>query len=181
MIELFLADGFEEVEAIATLDVIRRCGLDLQTVGIGGREIRGAHGVTVTADITEEEFTPSPDVDAIILPGGMPGTKNLDASDTVREALKAAAQGDKLLCAICAAPSVLGHNGYLAGKRATCLPGFEGELTGATYTAESVTEDGNVITGNGAGSAHLFGEAIAARFVGREAAHQVLLNMQYNA
>lgn len=179
MLYLFLAEGFEEVEAIATLDVLRRAGVEVKTVGITGTPVTGSHGVSVTPDLTSEEAVPAKSLEGIILPGGMPGTKNLEASERVRELLQFAFDRGLLIAAICAAPSVLGHLGYLQGKQATCFPGFEPELIGATPTQQSVTEDGNIITGKGAGAAHLFGEAIAARFVGAEAAHDVLTNMQY--
>lgn len=179
MLYLFLAEGFEEVEAIATLDVLRRAGISVKTVGITGNPVTGSHGVSVTPDLTALEAVPTEALKGVILPGGMPGTKNLEASSTVRELLQYASDHDLLIAAICAAPSVLGHLGYLRGKRATCFPGFEPELLGATPTQESVTEDGNIITGKGAGAAHLFGEAIAARFVGGAAAHDILTNMQY--
>lgn len=179
MLYLFLADGFEEVEAIATLDVLRRAGVDAKTVGVTGPVVTGSHGVSVTADLAIEDAVMGQDLDGVILPGGMPGTKNLEASDLVRDFLRYCRERRLLIAAICAAPSVLGHLGYLDGLKATCFPGFETELRGATYTADSVTEDGNIITGRGAGAAHLFGEAIAARYVGREAAHTVLTNMQF--
>ena len=179
MIFLFLADGFEEVEAIGTLDVLRRCDIKTRTVGIGGTEITGAHGVRVKADLAEEDMVLNEDLDAVVLPGGMPGTTNLAASDTVKDALKFAQKKHILICAICAAPTVLGQEGILAGKRATCFPSCEDGLGGATYTKEPVTEDGRIITANGAGSALIFGEAIAAHFVGKETAHKVVLNMQY--
>lgn len=179
MLYLFLAEGFEEVEAIATLDVLRRAGVDVKTVGITGNPVTGSHGVPMTPDLTAEEAVPAEDLEGVILPGGMPGTKNLEASSTVRDLLQYASDKGLLIAAICAAPSVLGHLGYLEGKQATCFPGFEPELHGATPTGKSVTEDGNIITGKGAGAAHLFGEAIAARFVGSEAAHDILTNMQY--
>lgn len=179
MLYLCLAEGFEEVEAIATLDVLRRAGIDVKTVGITGNPVTGSHGVPMTPDLTAEEALTVEELKGVILPGGMPGTKNLEASETVGRLLAYCAEQNLLMAAICAAPSVLGHLGYLQGKQATCFPGFEPELLGATPTGESVTEDGNVITGKGAGAAHLFGEAIAARFVGAEAAHDILINMQY--
>lgn len=180
MLYLFLADGFEEVEAIATLDVLRRAGLDAKTVGVTGASVTGSHGVSVKADLLPEDIRRDETLDGVILPGGMPGTTNLEASDAVKDLLHYCRDHNLLIAAICAAPSVLGHLGFLQGKKATCFPGFEPELTGATATGDSVTEDGNIITGKGAGAAHLFGEAIAARFVGKEAAHNVLTSMQYS-
>ncbi len=181
MLFLLLAEGFEEVEAIATLDVLRRAGVDTTTVGVTGKTVTGSHGVPVTADLTIGDLPREPGdaFDGVILPGGMPGTKNLEASEAVRYFLKWCSEHDRLIAAICAAPSVLGHEGYLKGKNATCFPGFENELTGAVCTGAPVTEDGNIITGKGAGAAHLFGAAIAARFVGEENAQNVLKGMQY--
>ena len=178
MLYLCLAEGFEEVEAIATLDVLRRCGVSVETVGVTGPVVTGSHGVPMTADRTIDAVT-TEGLDGVILPGGMPGTKNLEASADVLELLQYCAGNGLLTAAICAAPSILGHLGILAGKKATCFPGWETELTDAEYTAEPVAEDGTVITGNGAGAAHLFGAAIAARFTGREAAEKVLTGMQY--
>lgn len=180
MLFLLLAEGFEEVEAVATLDVLRRAGVDVMTAGVTGKTVTGSHGMPVTADLLVEDIVPGPALDGVILPGGMPGTKNLEASGPVKALLKYCADHDRLLAAICAAPSVLGHEGYLSGRRATCFPGWEPELTGAVCTGEPVTEDGNIITGKGAGAAHLFGEAIAARFTDPDTAHDVLLGMQYN-
>lgn len=179
MLYIYLAEGFEEVEALATLDVLRRAGVAVKTVGVTGPVVTGSHGVPVTADLPLADAVLNEDLNGVILPGGMPGTKNLEASSTVRDLLQYASDKGLLIAAICAAPSVLGHLGYLEGKEATCFPGFEPELHGAIPTGKSVTEDGNIITGKGAGAAHLFGEAIAARFVGSEAAHDILTNMQY--
>lgn len=178
MIYIFLAEGFEEVEALGTLDVLRRCNIKARTVGIGGTEITGSHGIKVKADLGEADIVLNENLDAVVLPGGMPGTTNLGESDTVRNALKFAQKNNILICAICAAPTVLGKFGLIDGKRVTCYPGCEDGLGGATYTAERITEDGRIITGNGPAAALLFGEAIAARFVGNEKAHQVLKSMQ---
>ena len=180
MLFLLLAEGFEEVEAVATLDVLRRAGVDVMTAGVTDKTVTGSHGMPVTADLLVGDIVPGSALDGVILPGGMPGTKNLEASEAVKALLKYCADHDRLLAAICAAPSVLGHEGYLSGKKATCFPGWEAELTGAVCTGEPVTEDGNIITGKGAGAAHLFGEAIAARFTDSDTAHNVLLGMQYN-
>ena len=132
MIYMFLADGFEEVEALCPLDILRRAGLEVTTVGVGGKDmISGAHGIVVQADIPDILYRDSAP-DMIILPGGMPGSTNLDESKTVDAALKVAHKKGAYLCAICAAPLVLGKRGYLEGKRAVCYPGFEELLAGAT-------------------------------------------------
>ena len=175
MIYVFLADGFEEMEALAPVDVMRRAGLSVCTVGVTGRQVTGSHGVTVTADAVE--FDPA-DCEAVVLPGGMPGTAHLDESSLVAGALRAAAEKGRLIAAICAAPSVLGHKGLLTGRRATCYPGWEKELTGAEYTGEPVTEDGNLITARGAGVAVEFGLALTARLTSPEKAEQIGRSMQ---
>lgn len=179
MLYLFLAPGFEETEAMAPLDVLRRAGVSVQTVGVGGNAIPGAHGVTFLTDLTTEEVALTEALDGVILPGGMPGTKNLEADPTVQKAIDFCHQNQKLLCAICAAPSIFGHKHLLAGKKATCFPGFETELLDAVLQSTGVVTDGEIITANGAGTALLFGEAIAAKFVGEENARQILKTMQY--
>lgn len=159
MIYMFLANGFEEIEALCPLDLLRRAGLEVRTVGVGGSAITGAHGITVIADMTDREFSelsdPSPDM--IILPGGMPGTLNLDASDVVDAALKTAIAADAYICAICAAPLILGRRGLLTGRRATCYPGFEDELKEAVEVGGRVIRDGKIITATGMGVALEFG------------------------
>lgn len=158
MIYMFLADGFEEVEALCPLDVLRRAGLEVTTVGVGGKDmIAGAHGIMVQADIPDVMYRDS-EPDMIILPGGMPGATNLDESKTVDAALKVAAKKGAYLCAICAAPLVLGKRGYLEGKNAVCYPGFEEYLNGANVSeTETVVKDGKVITAKGMGAAFEFG------------------------
>jgi 4-methyl-5(b-hydroxyethyl)-thiazole monophosphate biosynthesis len=159
MVYLFLANGFEEVEALAPLDLLRRAGVAVTTVGIGGEQITGAHGITVQADIPDTMYADArPEM--IILPGGMPGSKNLDASRIVDMALKAAVRSDAYIAAICAAPFILGKRGILKGKRATCYPGFESELTGATLCADKVVVDGRIVTAAGMGVAVDFGLAL---------------------
>ena len=161
MIYMFLAEGFEEVEALAPLDLIRRAGLPIKTVGVGSKVVVGAHGIPVTADMTASELSDS-DADMVILPGGMPGTKNLDASETVHKVISDAVKKGAYLCAICAAPMILGKLGLLVGKRATCYPGFEEYLSGAIVTSERVVVDGKVITAKGMGTAVEFGLAIVS-------------------
>ena len=155
---MFLADGFEEVEALCPLDILRRAGLEVTTVGVGGKDtIVGAHKIVVQADIPDVMYRDS-SPDMIILPGGMPGSTNLDESKTVDAALRVAAKKGAYLCAICAAPLVLGKRGYLNEKKAVCYPGFENYLKGSTFPeGESVVRDGNVITAKGMGVAFDFG------------------------
>ena len=172
MIYLFLANGFEEIEALCPLDLLRRAGLEVTTVGIGGDTVRGAHGITVNADIPDTLFADAAP-DMVILPGGMPGAVNLDASRVVDAAVRVAARRGAYLAAICAAPLVLGRRGLLAGKRAICYPGFEGELRDAQIATERVVRDGNVITAAGMGVALEFGLALVAALKGQSAANEL--------
>lgn len=177
MIYVFLAQGFEEVEALATVDVLRRAGLEAATVGIGGKYITSSHNVTVEADLTEEELTKA-GLEAVVLPGGMPGTLNLEKSDTVQEYIDYAVDNDLYVCAICAAPSILGHKNLLAGKKATCFPGFEDELYGTTSTGLPAVADGKFITGKGAGAAIEFGLLIAEKLAGADVSVKTRKAMQ---
>ncbi len=177
MIYVFLADGFEEMEALAPIDLLRRAGLSVQTVGVGSRCPTGAHGIPLTADITEAEVELSV-MEALVLPGGMPGTTHLDASETVRSAIAYASAHGLPMGAICAAPSVLGHAGVLRGLKATCFPGFEPELIGATATDATVITDGTVTTARGAGVATEFALELVARLASSESAHRIRKEIQ---
>lgn len=161
MIPVFLANGFEEIEALATVDILRRAGVEVTTVGVGGKMPVGAHGIAVCADITENELNIE-QIDGVVLPGGMPGTTNLEASDLVQKAIIYAAEHNLLLAAICAAPSILGHCGLLKNKKATCYPGFEKELLDAEVLCEGVVVDDNIITASGAGVAVDFALALVS-------------------
>lgn len=145
----FLANGFEEIEGLAPVDILRRGGVDIKTVSVTGSEfVETSHGVTIKADMKFEDGT-FEDADLLMLPGGMPGSTNLNAHEGVRKALKAQYAAGKRVAAICAAPMVLGSLGLLEGKRATCSPGFQKYLTGAVYTGNLFEEDGLVTTGEG--------------------------------
>ncbi|MBR4186757.1 MAG: DJ-1/PfpI family protein [Clostridia bacterium] len=172
MIIEFLADGFEEIEALTPVDVLRRAGLEVKTAAVGGHglTVTGSHGIPVTADMTAEDTADLGGIDMVILPGGMPGAKNLDADPTVDAVLRRVHAEGGILAAICAAPMVLGRRGYLNGKRATCFPGFEGELAGAAYTAGRVEEDGRIVTACGMGAATEFALALVRTLKGGEAA-----------
>jgi len=159
MIYVFLAEGFEEIEALAPVDVLRRGGIEVKTVGVTGKTVTGAHGIAVSADITVDQITLE-GLDGIVLPGGRPGTLNLEANERLCELVRQADRKQLLIGAICAAPSVLGHLGVLNGKRATCFPGFEKELAGATVCDGQVVCDGNIITAKGAGAALDFAFAL---------------------
>ncbi len=178
MIYVFFANGFEEVEALAVVDVLRRAEIQTVCVGVGSDVITGAHGISVICDTVESAVSLNDDVDAVVLPGGMPGTLNLEKSPVVSSFVDYMAQNDKLICAICAAPSILGHKGLLKGKKATCFPGFESELEGAETSGDFVVEDGNIITAKGMGSAVKFGIAIGARFVGKEKMRKIEESLQ---
>ena len=172
MIPVFLANGFEEIEALATVDILRRAGVEVVTVGVGGKNAVGAHGIAVCADIVEDELDIAA-IDGVVLPGGMPGTTNLEASDVVRTAVKSAYERGLLVAAICAAPSILGHGGYLNGKKATCYPGFEPELTNAAVINEGVVRDGSIITASGAGVAVDFALELVRYLVSDEMADSI--------
>lgn len=177
MIYVLLADGFEEVEALAPIDLLRRAGLQVQTVGIGSACPVGAHGIPVKADVPEAAAELSC-MEALVLPGGMPGTKHLDESPWVRAAVNYAAEHQIPIGAICAAPSVLGHAGILRGLRATCYPGFEPELTGAILTDAAVVTDGSVTTARGAGVAIEFALELVAGLTTPELAEQIREGIQ---
>ena len=178
MIYMFLADGFEEVEALAPLDVMRRAGLDVKTVGVGDNFIRGSHGITVVCDMSTTGLEVPEFLDGVILPGGMPGTVNLEKNKTVQAFIDSAYERHEFLCAICAAPSILGHKGYLSGKEATCFPGFEDELLDAKVSADKVVVDGKIITAKGAGCALDFGFAIVSQVESPLEAERVAKAMQ---
>ncbi len=177
MVYFYLAPGFEEVEALTPADYLRRCGCEVRLIGVGGRLITGAHGITVQADCTAEEARELPEL--VVLPGGMPGTKNLMASKAVTEMVCNCARAGKYVAAICAAPSVLGRLGLLAGKRATCYPGFEDELAGAAFVREPVVVDGKLITSRGAGTANQFAFALAEALCGKEEAATLKAAVQW--
>ncbi len=162
MTYVFLADGFEEIEALAVVDILRRCKLAVSTVSImGRRQVTGSHQITVTADCLIEEIDAG-NGEAFILPGGLPGADHLEASATLAALLKSAFAADKIVAAICAAPKVLGALGLTKGRRATSYPGYEAALVGASYLTERVVCDGNLITSRGAGTAADFAFALAA-------------------
>lgn len=169
MIYMFLANGFEEVEALCPLDLLRRAGLAVTTVGVGGDMILGSHGIAVQADIPDTLYRDSKP-EMIILPGGMPGTRHLDEAKSVDAALRAAESCGAYLAAICAAPMVLGKRGYLEGREATCFPGFEEYLLGATLSEKRVVRDGRIVTAAGMGVALEFGLALVALLKGEDAA-----------
>ena len=167
MVYCFLADGFEEVEAIAPIDMLRRADVDVVTVGVTGDVVTGRHSIKVVADCGIDDITLDDTLEAVILPGGLPGATNLENSSAVQCAIDFANANGKYVCAICAAPQILGHKGLLKGKNAIAYPGFEKELEGAIISEEYVVCDGNIITAKGAGVAVEFGLEIVAQLKGR--------------
>ena len=167
MILVLLADGFEEIEALFPLDLLRRAGLTVKTVGISGRFACGSHGVRVECDILPEEIEYEK-IDMAILPGGMPGAANLDASPVTDKVINATLARGGHIGAICAAPTVLGRRGLLKGRRATCYPGFESELFGAARTGEAVVTDGNITTARGVGAAKEFAKELIRVLEGKD-------------
>lgn len=172
MVYLLLADGFEEIEALAPVDFLRRAGVTVETVSVSEQSVVGAHGISVRADrmISDVCFD---NAEMIILPGGMPGTKHLDSYSGMSEILSTVYDNGGVLAAICAAPSILGKRGYLQGKRAICYPGFEEALNGATLSEQPVVRDGRIITAKSAGVAWEFAYALAKILVGKDRSESV--------
>lgn len=176
---VFLADGFETVEALAPVDVMRRAGLQVTTVSIMGRSnVVSAQNVTVVADLLFEDVV-FDDASALVLPGGGVGTDNLSAHEPLRALLVDACSRGMLVAAICAAPMVFGRIGILKGKKATCYPGCESDLFDAEYTAAAVELDGNIITACGPGASFDFGFAIVERFCGAGVVETLRSQMQF--
>lgn len=178
MIAVFLADGFEEIEALAVVDILRRADLDVKTISVSTVMPEGAHGIDVLCNLVDAEIENISDISTVILPGGMPGTRNLEESEIVQKALRYAMEHNLHVGAICAAPSILGHAGYLQGKKATCYPGFESELTGAILVKDSVITDGNITTGCGPGVAIDFALELVRVLVSTEKADEIWRTMQ---
>ena len=156
MVYIFLADGFEEIEALTQIDYLRRAGIEVTSVGVTGKNVTGSHGITVISDICENEFSADNELEMVILPGGIPGVPNLEKSDIVKAALKFAFENGRFIAAICAAPTLVAKYGYLDGKRAVCYPSMENELCGADYIKTSVVRDGKIITAEAAGASEQF-------------------------
>lgn len=175
----FLADGFETVEALGVVDLLRRGGVEVCTVSISDTlGVVTAHDITVLADALYGDCDFA-DADAIFLPGGGEGTKRLEAHGGLGELIDRAYAQGKYIAAICAAPSILGHHGILKGRRATCFPGFEKELTGAAATGEGVVTDGKIITGKGMGKTIDFGLALLEALTDPANAKEIKAKIQY--
>ena len=176
MIVVLLANGFEEIEALTPVDVLRRAGLEVVSCGLSGIKVRGSHGITVIADTLPEDIDISK-VDMVILPGGMPGATNIDSHHFTDKIIAATIENGGRLAAICAAPLVLGRRGLLEGKKATCYPGFEEELRGATVTGEGVVTDGSITTAKGMGVALEFAKELVRLMVDEAKANEISLTI----
>ena len=168
---MLLADGFEEVEALAALDVLRRGGVDVKTVGITGETVTGSHGIRVKADLAPSEA--GGEISLLVLPGGMPGTTHLDESPETDRLISETLRTGGHIGAICAAPSILGKRGLLRGREAVCYPGFEGALIGASIPLRRVVTSDCFTTAVGMGAALEFGLALLRILAGEDAAKQV--------
>lgn len=153
MVLVFLAEGFEEIEAVASIDILRRAEIEVTIASLGGRLVRGAHGITIAADTEAASLSADTDFEAVLLPGGMPGTLNLEKSDIVRQFIKSAESRGKIIAAICAAPSILGRMGILDNAKATVFPGFEHNLPRFDADEYVVNHENKIITAKGAGAA----------------------------
>ena len=179
MVYVFLADGFEEIEALGTVDILRRSELDVKTVSItDSHEVCGAHKIKVLADIKLNDIDES-NLDAIVLPGGLPGADNLENCKLVTDLCIRASGEGKILAAICAAPKVFGVLGLLDGVKATCYHGFEARLFSAKLSRKRVVCDKNFITAKGAGVTHEFAQAIATALKKGVAAKRAINGMFY--
>lgn len=172
MVYVILGNGFEEVEALAPVDILRRGGVAVKTAGIGGKRIVGSHGIAVEADITVEEIC-TRGMEMIVLPGGLGGVKSILACEAALSAVQTAWNGGRFVAAICAAPTVLASLGITDGRQATCYPGMENEMGHAQMTGLPVVQDGKLICGQAAGAAMEFGFRLLAALKGEEAAKHV--------
>lgn len=177
MVYIFLADGFEEIEALTPADILRRAGIDVALAGVTGDIVTGAHGIKVVCDVTADSAADvicSPaGAEMIVLPGGLPGADNLYASDAVSRSVEAMKESGGFIAAICAAPYILGQKGLLDGRMATCYPGFEDKLTGAEVYDCDVIRDGEIITGRAMGSATDFALELVEALKGEDAAEKL--------
>lgn len=176
---VFFAEGFEEIEALTVVDLLRRAEIDTVMVSVtGAKKVTGSHKIAVEMDALLEDVD-FDGLDMLVLPGGMPGTKNLEECGYLMERLEDFHRKGKYISAICAAPSILGHKGMLKDRRACSFPEFESHLTGAEVSGNPVETDGHIITARGMGCAIDFGLAIVERFCGRECADELARKIVY--
>ncbi|MGN0288714.1 MAG: DJ-1 family glyoxalase III [Lachnospiraceae bacterium] len=176
---VFFGEGYEEIEALTVVDLLRRAGISVQMISITGSEkVTGSHHIQVVMDTVLEQVD-FQEIDMIVLPGGMPGTLNLEACKPLMEQVKAFHAEGKPIAAICAAPTVFGHLGLLKDQPACCYPGMEADLTGARVTTEPVAKGDQIITSRGMGTAIEFGLAIIEYFQGSQAAEEMAEKIVY--
>jgi len=180
MVCILLADGFEEIEALTVVDVLRRANIDIKMVHVDSSDefVKGSHDITVKADCHIDQIQ-AEDIEMLVLPGGMPGTRNLENNDKVQALIKSMVERNKWVAAICAAPMILGNKGYLKDVEAICFPGFEKYLCGAVLKNNPVNISKNFITSKGPGTAMKFAFAIVSVLQGKETAEQMAKSMQY--
>ncbi len=177
---VILANGFEEIEAVTSIDILRRADVRVTVAAVACVRVDGAHGVPFVADVTLADVKDQ-DFDAVVLPGGMPGAQVLGGTDMVREVVTRHADDGRIVAGICAAPAMaLAAFGVLDGKRATCYPGFEERFPDtATFVEDAVVVDGNVTTSRGPGTAFAFGLELARQLAGEQKANELAAAMQY--
>ena len=176
---IFLADGFEEIEGLTVVDILRRAGVEIHMVSITGEtKVTGSHGIEIKCDtcIGQENFS---ETELFVLPGGMPGTKNLEACKALTDQLKRFYESGRLIGAICAAPQIFGHLGFLKNRKACIYPGMEAELIGAEVTYDPVVQSDNVITSRGMGTAIAFGLQIIANLLDQKSADELAAKIVY--
>lgn len=177
MIYVLMVDGFEEIEAIEPIDIMRRAGLNVVTVGVNNQTVKGAHNITIKTDIMIDDVN-TEDMELLMLPGG-PGHTNLDESEKVHKLIDYAYDNNLYIAAICASPSIIGKKGLLNGKKATCFPGFEQFLLDAEIVRDKALCDGKIITGKGAGAAGDFGFLIVEKLIDKKSSDDLKGKMQY--
>ncbi len=178
MVYVFFADGFEELEAITSFDILKHGKIDVKSVGVGSEFVRSTHGLTIKADLKDDEMDFN-GLEGIVLPGGIPGTNNLKNSKNVADCINFCIERNLMVAAICAAPSILGEMELLAGKNACCYPGFEKHLKGAKILNESVVVCDNIITANGPGSAVKFGFALVSYLKNEDLVKEIKTDIMY--
>lgn len=178
---IFLADGFEEIEGLTVVDLLRRAEIDITMVSImDTKSVTGAHGITIEADVLYDDADLS-QAEMLVLPGGMPGTRHLGEHEALVARLKSFNENNKLIAAICAAPSVLGVNGILKGKKATCYPGFEDKLVDAVVLTDPVVKDQNIITSRGLGTAIPFALKIIELLKDKDTSESIAKSIIYTS
>ncbi len=177
MVYILMADGFEDIEALEPVDIMRRAGIGVKTVGVMGKNATSSHDVTIETDILIDDVNTG-DIEILVLPGG-PGHTNLDESEKVHKLISYALENDIYIAAICASPSILGKRGILDGKKYTCFPGFEEFAPNGIFTGEKTTLDGKILTGKGAGAASDFGFKMVEILKGKDISEKLRKEMQY--